>query len=795
MIIEFKVKRATAPGEKVFITGSSPLIGSYEVDKALELEQADQTWTLRLKVDPFKERIFSYKYFAKSADGRLEFEAGGGRRLALNSNTQYITTLDEWQQNNEESPFLTDPFAYVFYGATYSPYTQTHRRLNELIIRAVVPNMPNDCNLVLIGNISELGNWHVSKGLKMARLKGLKWIASIDAGKLGGKELEYAFAMVSQTTGEVVYEGERIAEKKNAEPEKKYSITVPELSKHQTLIVEQSNVRFNTPIPRFAGVSVPLAALRSEKSCGIGEIADLKLLVDWASATGMKVINILPINDTTRYFNSKDSSPYNCISSIALNPIYLSIDSLPELKDKRKAKEAQEERRSLNRRASIDYEDVYAFKLKYFREVYTENEEELTSHPNYYKFIKANKEWLYSYALFCSLRDYYKTANFSLWGPFAKYSQILVDQISTEIYNYSLNQTWGVDLKPVHASVRYYVYLQFLLYNQMKEVIDYAHSKGIALAGELPMNVSPESVDAWKMPYLFNFSGDSSKDKKENLAKIQSIVRSSQTGAAAPVYNWKAMEEEKYLWWIMRVRAIHSIYDIISLGRIGQQAGMTDNHEIVKLLPQLVSASNMLVCGKFTSALDAANTSSPDLFSATRSFMLIPETDLVMKSESIRKCLDSMHILSMELPDTMKSAEVLQESRDGGVNPAYYSVAATSTCNSRTLRMWLGERIKTISYTSEDDGVTYYDATPGECARVVRNVLCSGSMLALIPLSDWMSLDGRLRNRFPYSERVNNPDVNGWVWKFRMHITLEQLLSSTSLTAQIHDMIVSSGRE
>ena len=777
MIIEFKIKKATAPGEKVFITGSSPLVGSYEVDKALEFQPSEEenTWTLQLKVDPFKERIFSYKYFTKDAQGHLSFEAGAGRRLALNSTTQQITTLDEWQLNNQTGPFLTDPFAYVFYGANYSPYTQTHRRTNELIVRTVVPNMPHQAHLVLIGNCSELGNWHVSKGIKMARLKGLKWIASIDTSHLAGKELEYAFAMVNDTTGEIVYEGERIAQKKITEPTKTYKLTVPELAKHQTLIVEHSNPDFYNLPPRFAGVSIPLASLRSTQGCGIGEIADLKLLVDWASAAGMKVINILPINDTTRYFNSKDSSPYNAISSIALNPIYLSVSAMPAPKNERDAKEAEEERRSLNRRSSIDYEDVYAFKLKYFRASYNENEDELTSHPKYYKFIKENKEWLYSYALFCSLRDHYKTANFSLWGPFAKYSQTLVDQISSDIFNFSLNQTYGFDLKPIHKSVKFYVYLQFLLYNQMKEAIEYAHSKGIALAGELPMNVSPEGVDAWKMPYLFNFQGDASKDKKENLAKIQSIVRSSQTGAAAPVYNWKAMEEEKYLWWIMRVRAIHSIYDIISLGRIGEQAGMTDNHELVKLLPQLVSSSNMLVCGKFTAS------SNQD---QEHSSMLTPEVDLVMKSESIRKCLDSMHVLSMELPDTLKAAD----------SAGYYSIAATSTCNSRTLRMWLGERIKTISYTSEDDGVTYYDATPEECVRVVRSVLGSASMLAVIPLVDWMSLDGRIRNRFPYSERVNNPDVNGWVWKFRIHIPLEQLLTSAPLNNLIHSLIESTQR-
>ena len=797
MIIDFKIKRATLPGERVYIVGASPLVGAYVAEKGFELhpEEAnretketeevatttakeaegvtatetgtkavEQVWCGRLKVDPIKERIFRYKYFTKNREGKLTFEAGGGRRLALNSATQHIITLDEWQENDNNAPFLTDPFAHVFYGTNYSPYTQTHRRQHEVIIRAVVPNVPKDCHLILIGNTSELGSWHISKGVKMARLKGLKWIASIDCSRFAGRVWEYSFAIVNDNTGETKFE-KRL--------EQKFTLTIPELSKHQTLIVEHSNICFNFIPPRFAGVSISLAALKSEQSCGIGEISDLKLLVDWANASGMKVINILPVNDTTRYFNSKDSSPYNAISSVAINPIYLSMSAMPQLKNERAAKEAEEERRSLNRRSKIDYEDIYAFKNKYFRAVYNENEDELTSHPKYYKFIKENKEWVYSYALFCSLRDYYKTANFERWGNFAKYSQPLVDKISSDIFDSGLNQTYNIDMKPIHSSVRYYVYLQFILYNQMKEVIQYAHNKGIAIAGELPMNVSPESVDAWKLPHLFCFQGSCTNGKKDNLAKINSIIKSSQTGASAPVYNWEAMKQDNYEWWILRVRAIHSIYDVISLGRIGEQAGLTDNHELVKMLPKLVTASNMLVCGKFTSS-ERDNNCNDDL---------AVESDIIMKSESIRKCMEDLHVLSLELP--MGRVETSN----------YYSITSTSTCHSRTLRMWLGEKLKTLAFTSEEDGGTFYDATVEDCKAQIKNVLETQSMFALMPIQDWMSIDNRIRNRFQYSERVNNPQVSGWVWNYRMHISLEKLLTYTSLSEDILNLITESGRK
>lgn len=766
MIIEFNIKRKTTEGESVYIVGSSSVVGHYIAEQAPKLtcqesdnEANEKVWKITLKVDPYKERIFSYKYFTKTKDGKYNFEAGGGRRLALNSATQHITTIDQWQENDENAPFLTDPFAHVFYGAKYSPYTQTHRRLNELIIRTVIPNMPNNCHLVLVGNSPELGNWHPNKGIRMARLKGLKWIASIGTEQMfqkGMKRLEYKFIMVKDDNNQILREGAV------------HTITIPQLTKHQTLIIEHSNSEFENSVPKFAGVTISLAALRSSKSCGIGEISDLKLLIDWAEKVGMKVINILPINDTTRYLNSKDSSPYNCISSIALNPIYLPISSFPEPKNEAEKKYAQEEQRSLNRRSSIDFEDVYAFKFQYFRARFEEYKEELVSHPNYYKFIKENKEWLYSYALFCSLRDYFKSANQTMWGKFSKYSQTLVDQISSDTFNFSLNQTWGIDMKPIHSGVMFYVYLQFLLYNQMREIIHYAHNKGIAIAGELPLNVSPEGVDAWKMPYLFKFQGDTNKSKRDNLTKIQSIVRASQTGALTPVFNWEKMREEKYLWWIMRVRAVHSIYDIISLGRIEKQSTnntqeeISDSEEIATLIPQLVSASNMLICGKY----------QPTLF----------DND---KSEKLAEAMKKLKILSLSLP---------QEESPFFSNSGYYSVSATSTSTSKTLRLWIGEKNKSISYTSTDDGITYYDATPQECKDVINECLSTESMFALISIQDWISIEPKVRNRFPYSEVMGNPDITDWVWKYRMHLTLEELLSNEELNVQIQNVIKQADR-
>lgn len=170
--------------------------------------------------------------------------------------------------------------------------------------------------------------------------------------------------------------------------------------------------------------------------------------------------------------------------------------------------------------------------------------------------------------------------------------------------------------------------------------------------------------------------------------------------------------------------------------------------------------------------------------------MLACGEDLGMLAEPVRKCMADLKILSMEL-------QIMPKNNTDFADPAtfpYLSVCSTSTHDSETLRMWLGGRLKTISYTSEDTGETYYDAAAKECEKVLRDNLASKSMFAIFPLQDWMSINEKDRNRFAYSERINNPAVPHWIWKYRMHITIEKLQESDALNNQISKLIKESGR-
>lgn len=724
MNIYFRVRVDTLPGDEVYITGSSPLLGKYYPDNAFKMTAAGKNpagetlWEAKLVFDSLKERVLFYKYFVKSPDGTIRYEVGGGRRLALNSATAKIESIDHWQEYTEEAPFLTDPFAHVFYGARYSPYTQTHNETHELIIRAVVPNVPKDCRIVLCGEGKRLGSWKPEHGVKMARLKGLKWIASFCTQGLEGQTLKYKLAMVNQKTGEYIFE--------TLPDDKEREFLIPKIDRNETVIKEHSQVKFPPASRKFAGCSVPVFSLRTESSSGCGCIEDLKAVIDWASKTGMKVVEILPVNDTANTFTGADSDPYRCITSLGINPLYLSLANLGPLKDKQKEKDAQKEMKSLNRRATVDYEDLYFFKKKYLEDLFEERGKTDAAHPDFYKFLGEHKDWVYGYALFSALRDTYNTADFSLWGGFSKYSEDLSVAFGGRVLSKTFAAAHSVlgrfnweTIRQIHKKTQFYIWLQFHLFRQMDDVIKYAHSKGIAIKGELQMRVLKNSVDTWKFPHLFR----------------------TQANDGFAVFNWKALEEENFMWWKKRMRVMSWYLDIFSI-REEDVCTAEEKPLFNKMIPQLVAASNLMAWGN-----------------GWESLRLLP----------------------------------LSKAEDNPQTP-YLGAIYSSTPQSKTLRMWLGERIKTISFASPDKKQTYFDATEQECAAEIENILGKDSMFALVSIQDWMSLDSKLRSRFPYSERINDPKSKDQVWKYRMHITAESLLGADSLNALISKLISNSGR-
>ena len=147
---------------------------------------------------------------------------------------------------------------------------------------------------------------------------------------------------------------------------------------------EHQAPKFDRPGFRGAGTAIPVFSLRTESDFGIGEFKDLRPLVDWAAATGQCIIQLLPVNDTTRKGEWKDSYPYSPISSFALHPLYINLQALGI----RETVAFKKEQAELNALAELDYPRVFQAKMKYIRKAFKTRGAKDMDTPGFKKFVQ-----------------------------------------------------------------------------------------------------------------------------------------------------------------------------------------------------------------------------------------------------------------------------------------------------------------------------------------------------------------------------------------------------------------------
>ncbi|MGB3467995.1 MAG: 4-alpha-glucanotransferase, partial [Cyclobacteriaceae bacterium] len=294
-------------------------------------------------------------------------------------------------------------------------------------------------------------------------------------------------------------------------------------------------------------VAIPVFSIRSEQGMGVGEFTDLKLLVDWAVKTGMKMIQVLPVNDTVATNTWVDSYPYAAISVFALHPLYLNVRKAGKLKDSRRNKYFKELQNELNNLEEVDYEQVMEAKLEYTRELYEQDGEKVLASEAFSEFLKANKSWLPAYAMFAFLRDKNNTPQFEKWK---KYSQVSEAEISAFTREGSKN----------YQDIGYYYFVQYFLDKQLKEATAYARKHGVVLKGDIPIGIYRNSVDAWVSPHLYNMESQAGAPPDDFSISGQNW--------GFPTYNWSEMAKDNYAWWKMRLRKMADYFDVFRIDHI-----------------------------------------------------------------------------------------------------------------------------------------------------------------------------------------------------------------------------------
>ena len=284
--------------------------------------------------------------------------------------------------------------------------------------------------------------------------------------------------------------------------------------------------------------------MRSHEGFGVGEFNDVKRYSDWAKSVGIKLIQILPVNDTTTEKNWKDSYPYEAISIYAFHPMYIHLPAVAGKAHANLLKKYEEKRLELNALPEVDYEQVNEYKWQILRELYPLLKEQTFNSDSYKEFYNGNKHWLLPYAVYCLLRDKHSTPDFNLWGTYAIYDETFIQQCFQE----------NEDAVNLHNFIQYHLHLQ------LKDAVAYAHKNKVVLKGDIAIGVSRNSVDAWQYPELFNMDMQAGAPPDDFAITGQNW--------SFPTYNWDAMRAQNFEWWRERLHKMSEYFDVIRIDHI-----------------------------------------------------------------------------------------------------------------------------------------------------------------------------------------------------------------------------------
>lgn len=536
MKVTFNINFHTEWGQKLCIVGSVPELGSWNTAHAKEMSYVGGgNWQLELDIQG-GVGIIEYKYLLSVNEQRIFEEWERNHWLELNASTSSYILYDFWQVRPENMAFYSSAFTKGLF--CHEPFhgSCSVKSGKRLIIRVNAPRVEKDQCVAISGNQDVFGNWSPDMALMLNSARSPEWYIEMDASSIR-YPLEYKFIVCDRKSKKPLYWESGDNRVLSMVPQKE----------HETVVLSGLFFRENLPDWRCAGSVIPVFSLRSEKSFGVGDLGDLRLMVDWAKRTGQKIIQVLPMNDTTVTHSWVDSYPYSAISIYALHPMYISLPLLGELKDKKKAALYEARRIQLNSMSSVDYDSVMNYKVAYCNAYFLQEKNNIIESEDFKLFVSYNEEWLLPYAAYSFFRDYYGTSNFSKWESYAHFNIHAIRSLCSKD-----KQAW--------ENIQFYYFLQYVLHTQFKSVSNYARANGVVLKGDLPIGVSRTSVEVWTEPKYFNMNGQAGAPPDDFSVNGQNWL--------FPTYNWDVMESDGFSWWRRRFAKLGDYFDCFRIDHI-----------------------------------------------------------------------------------------------------------------------------------------------------------------------------------------------------------------------------------
>jgi len=864
MKLKFSIRYRTAWGESLHVSiAYHSQDGTVKQYNLLMQTEDGELWTLETAALESRQHPLShivYIYQVEDADGnvlRREWDLVP-RVYHFDTSKDYIFP-DQWRDLPLPYHLYTNAYLTMVHGHTDEHVEALRLPLfrRTITFRVSAPQLQPGQAVAICGSHPAIGSWNTSRYLRMEYAGQHEWMLTVNAlGMLF--PIEYKYVVVDDETHAFVAweEGDN------------RTTGDMEMVDGQVLVLYGEHLRLKEQTWRAAGVAVPVFSLRSEHSYGVGDFGDLKLLVDWAVLTGMRVIQLLPVNDTTVSHHWQDSYPYNIISVFALHPHYIDLEAAGTLKSKQVMTQFRRRQQELNALPYSDYEAVDRVKQEYLLQLFEEQKKTVTASKEYKDFVHDNTAWL---------------------KPYAAY------RAEDEAFTY---------------------YLQYILHTQLKSAADYARSKGVILKGDLPIGVNRESVETKEHPELFHTDSQTGAPPDAFTSQGQNW--------GFPTYNWES--EELIGWFRKRLKHLSQYFDALRIdhilgffriweipenavyGLLGHfspalpltvgeieyfglpfrkelytrpfvndrlidrlfgihaqyvrdnflvrkaynlydlkeeydtqrkvSAYFADRHDesslwirdgLMRLIsdvlfvedprqPEMYHPRIGVLSEPIYEALSNEDKDAflrlynnyfyqrhsmfwgqqalkrlPAIFKDSR--LLICGEDLGMLPDCVEPVLDQLRILTLEIQQMPKQQGF--EFAHLEANP-YRSVATISTHDMSPLRLWWQEnpeRRQRYYVTMLQKEGRAPEQLPAHLAEeiIARHLYCP-SMLCILQLQDWLAMDSELRSKHPQDERINVPSDPYNRWRYRMHLTIEQLIAADRYNNKVRTMITRSKR-
>lgn len=892
MKIHFKIEYQTKWGQRLLISIDAPSSGSQTINMSYA---HPGVWTGQVEINKADSESARYAYLLLDENAGTTTEEWDANRKLPNgaSLAEHIFCFDTWNAPAAiENIFLTAPFQNVLLRDEHivEPLKIPARYTHIFTVKA--PFLQKNHVPCIIGDCKPFGNWTTHKPLLMQNT-GEHWQVAVNLSKCS-PEIHYKYGLFDpeDNTFCCFEDGQ--------------DRLVQVFNEKKTLVHQNDGfIRHHQHEWRGAGVGLPVFSIRTKKSFGVGDFHDLKLLIDWAARVGLKLIQVLPLNDTIGTHTEEDVLPYAAITAFALNPLFLHLPSLGNLPASHPLKkEYKMLQTNLNERELVAFLEVVNFKLRYAREMFLLKRDAFLKDKKFQKFFEDNQYWLVPYAAFCVLRDQYGTSDYRQWKEFTIYN-------AEKIADFT-----GPDQEHFDEVALNY-YLQYHLHIQLLAAHEYANMKGVVLKGDIPIGVNRNSVDTWSHPEYFHIDRQAGAPPDMFAVKGQNWE--------LPTYNWEAMKRNDFDWWkkrfaqmanyfdtfrvdhilgffriwqiptdqieglmghlypsvpihinefhergirfdynrfckpyitdailweifgddaawvkanclqiedgwVLRLKAPYTsqkqvelmyqqgdfsekvkwgLYDLISnvllfeeegshQTRFYPRFGLQSVTSFRELEPAVQAAIEALYVDYYFRRQDAFWYQSgmeklPALKRATN--MLICGEDLGLMTQCVTDVMKETGILSLEV-QRMPKVNTIEFFHPG--DAPYLSVVTPSTHDMSTVRGWW-EEDRGVTQRFYNQQLGHWGEAPYFCEWwISRDILLqhlySPAMWAVFQLQDLLGISPRLRREDPGEERINVPSNSRYSWRYRMHLTVEELLDADDFNDELRNFIVQSNR-